>query len=77
MNPEIQYPELKEMKSGEIFIEWAYIVRFTGILKLYLRKIISKKEQNTFIRALKTEYNVQSSENLIKDERVELVTIEK
>jgi hypothetical protein len=27
MNPETQYPEIKEMKTDEIFIEWVYIVK--------------------------------------------------
>lgn len=76
MNPEVQYPELKHMKDSEMFVEWAYIVRPAGLLKLYLKKIIPKKERNIFVKALMLEYNVKEDlEDPNKLETVELVTI--
>ena len=84
MNPETLYPELKDMKSSEIFIELAYIVRdFKLEQKIHVRRIIPKTEQNAFIKALKLLYGVHKPDELDKDgdlykfERVELVTIEK
>ena len=84
MNPEIIYPELKDMKSSEIFIEWAYIIRdFSVDQKIHVRRIILKKEQNAFIKAMKMEYKVGKPDefdkngDLDKFERLELVTIEK
>ena len=82
MNPEIFYPELKNMKSSEIFIQWAVIVRdFTVDKRIHIRRIIPKKEQNALIKALKQEYGVGKPDELDKDpdkfERVELITIER
>ena len=84
MNLEIQYPELKTMKSSEIFIEWAYIVEnFVLVNKIHVRRIIPKKEKTIFVKALKLEYGVSPSPDvyedgyLVKFKRVELVTIEK
>jgi hypothetical protein len=80
---EVLYPELKTMKSSEIFIEWAYIVKGFGMPhKIHLRRIIPKREQNAMIKALKLVYNVKGAE-YYKDEDVKLfecinlVTIEK
>jgi hypothetical protein len=56
MNPETLYPELKEMKSSEIFIEWAYIVIGFKTIKIHIRRIINKKEKIIFVKALKQEY---------------------
>jgi len=76
MNPETLYPELKEMKSSEIFIEWAYIVRgFKLDQKVYVKRVIPKKEINIFIKALKMEYGVEAGPD--KFECINLVTIEK
>jgi len=77
MNLEIQYPELKNMKSNEIFIEWAYIVKSKNVIKIHVRKVIPKKEKTIFVKALKLEYNVVRSDDSSLDEVVELVTIEK
>ena len=82
MNPEILYPELKDMKSSEIFIEWAYIVKGFGLVeKIHLRKIIPKKEQNVLIKALKMEYGIDGKEygeeGFKLFECINLVTIEK
>ena len=85
MNPETLYPELKDMKPSEIFIEWAYVVRdFNLEQKIKVRRIIPKTEQNTFVKALKLVYGIGGKEDsydssgvLEKFERVELVTIEK
>jgi hypothetical protein len=71
MNPEIQYPEIKEMKDDEIFIEWAYIIRSKrngGDLKLHTKVLIKKLSRRTFVKALEQEYKVEQ-------EDVELVTI--
>jgi hypothetical protein len=58
MNPETQYPELKDMKLTEVFIEWAIMVEdFNVVRKIHVRRIIPKKEQNMLIKALKQEYN--------------------
>jgi hypothetical protein len=85
MNLEVQYPELKEMKKDELFIEWAYIVKEFNYIKVYVRKIIPKKEKNIFVKALKQEYGVKDSQFYIDKEYPEnnlfecinLVTIEK
>jgi hypothetical protein len=74
MNLETMYPELIEMKKDEIFIEWAYIVKEFNYIKVYVKKIIPKKEKNIFVKALKVEYNVHNDETF---ECVNLVTIEK
>ena len=74
MNLETQYPELKEMKKDELFIEWAYIVKEFHYTKVYVRKIIPKKEKSIFIKALKLEYDLHNDETF---ECVNLVTIEK
>lgn len=66
MNPEIMYPELKEMKNDEIFVEWAYVIRPSGVLKLHVATMIQKKAKDTFVRALKQKYG---------EEEIELVTI--
>jgi|WetSurSiteA1Bulk_404760.scaffolds.fasta_scaffold315718_2 hypothetical protein len=71
MNPEIQYPEIKEMKNDEIFIEWAYIIRSKrngGNLNLHTKTIIKKQSYRAFVKALEQEYKVEQ-------EDVELVTI--
>jgi hypothetical protein len=75
MNLEILYPELKTMKLTEIFIEWAYVVKGFSVNKIHVKRIIPRKEQNIFIKVLKTEYNINNDPN--KFERIELVTIEK
>jgi hypothetical protein len=84
MNPETLYPELKEMKASEIFIEWAYIVRdFKLDQKIHVRRVIPRTEQNAFVKALKLIYGVSKPDELDKEgylekfERVELVTIER
>jgi hypothetical protein len=80
MNLETIYPELKEMKSSEIFIEWAYIVRdFKLDWKIHMRRIIPKAQQAVFIKSLKMVYNVEDKEEngLTTFERINLVTIEK
>jgi hypothetical protein len=85
MNPETLYPELKEMKSSEIFIEWAYIVKgFRLVEKIHVRRVIPRKEKNIFVKALKQEYGIRGEEyykdedpNYCLFESVNLVTIEK
>ena len=77
MNLEILYPELKNMKSNEIFIEWAFIVKTKNIIKIHIRKVIPKKEKTIFVKALKLEYNVVRNDDPALDEVVELTTIEK
>ena len=77
MSPETQYPELKDMKPGEIFIEWAYIVKSKNVIKIHVKRIIPKKEKTIFVKALKLEYNVVRDDNPALDENVELVTIER
>ena len=78
MNPETLYPELKGMKNSEMLIEWAYIIRPSRVTKLYVRRLIPKKERNIFVKALEQEYGViHNSEDPNKDEYVELVTITK
>lgn len=65
MNPESKYPELKQMKPNEMFIEWAYIVcnwnhvRKTKVIKLQVCKIIPKKERNEFVKKLEEKYNAE------------------
>jgi len=78
MNLEIVYPELKDMKSNEIFVEWAYLIRTTGVEKLHIKTIIPKKELKAFTKALKLEHNLKvDPEDPNKNEVIELVTIEK
>ena len=77
MSPEIQYPELKEMKDSEIFIEWAYIVKSKNVIKIHVKRVISKKEKTIFVKALKLEYNIVRNDDPSLDEVVELITIEK
>jgi hypothetical protein len=85
MNPETLYPELKEMKSSEIFIEWAYIVKGFGLVeKIHVRRVIPKKQQGIFIKALKEQYGIQQDKSYFDDpeagklfECVNLVTIER
>ena len=77
MNPEDKYPELKDMKPNEIFVEWAYIVKSKNIIKIHVRKVINKKEKTIFVKALKLEYNVVRNDDPALDELVELTTIEK
>jgi len=77
MNLEILYPELKNMKSNEIFIEWAFIVKTKNIIKIHIKKVIPKKEKTIFVKALKLEYNVVRNDDPALDEVVELTTIEK
>lgn len=63
MNPEVKYPELKEMKSNEVFVEWAYAVKnnehkaTSEVLKIQLCRIIPKAELKAFVKALRLEYN--------------------
>lgn len=71
MNPEILYPEIKEMKSDEVFIEWAFVLRSKkhgGDLKLHTKVLIKANAKRAFVKALEQEYNVDQ-------EHVELVTI--
>ena len=78
MNPEIMYPELKTMKSDELFIEWAYIVKTKNVIKIHVKKLIPKKEKTIFVKALILEYNVvRDRDNWALDEFVHLTTIEK
>ena len=65
------------MKSNEIFIEWAFIVKTKNIIKIHIRKVIPKKEKTIFVKALKLEYNVVRNDDPALDEVVELTTIEK
>ena len=74
INLEVQYPELKDMKSLEIFIEWAYVVIGFKTIKIHIRKIIPKKEKTIFVKALKQEYIPEYTEIF---NYVDLVTIEK
>jgi hypothetical protein len=74
MNIEVQYPELINMKKDELFVEWAYIVKEFRYIKVYIRKIIPKKERNIFKKALELEYDVHNDETF---ECINLVTIEK
>jgi len=78
MNPEMQYPELKNMKENEMFVEWVYIVKPMGVLKLYIKKIIPKKERNAFVKALKVEYGVKEDpDDPTRSGVIELATITK
>ena len=78
MSPETQYPELKDMKSSEIFIEWAFIVKKDRLIKLYLKKIIPKKEMMIFRKALRSEYNLYTDpDNKHNNEIIDMITIEK
>ena len=76
MNPETLYPELKEMKSSEIFVEWAYIVKEFGYTKVFVRRIIPKKETPMLIKALRMEYCPAVDPENPKFSAVNLVTIE-
>jgi hypothetical protein len=67
MNPEILYPEIKEMKNDEIFIEWAYIVK-DEVQKIHMKTIIKKQSYRAFVKVLEEKYNVGQ-------EAIELVTI--
>lgn len=69
MNPETMYPELKEMKDSEMFIEWAYITKPSGYLKIHIKTVINKKSRDIFVKALKQEHNV------VDDEEIQLITI--
>ena len=76
INPEEQYPELKTMRSSEMFIEWAYVVKKRGVTKLHIKQIIPKKERPVFIKLLKLEYNIAYDPYSPYDnEEVELITI--
>jgi len=77
MNPEIMYPELKDIKNSEILVEWAYIVRPKRVTKIFVRRVIPKKERNIFVKALEMEYEVIDNDLPDKDEYIELVTIQK
>jgi hypothetical protein len=77
MNIEKLYPELKDMKANEIFIDWAFIVKSKNIIKIHVRKVILKKEKIIFVKALKLEYNVVRNDDPALDEVVELTTIER
>lgn len=77
MNFEIQYPELKDMKPNEIFIEWAYIIKSKNVIKIHIKRVIPKKEKTIFVKALKLEYNVVRNDDPSLDEIIELITIEK
>lgn len=57
MNPETEYPELKTMKAGEVFIEWACIVKGTEFFKVYIKKVIAKKDTKSEVSELKKVYN--------------------
>jgi hypothetical protein len=60
MNPETLYPELKDMNSSEIFVEWAVFVEdFSVVRKIHVRRVIPKKEQNILIKALRQEYDFE------------------
>lgn len=75
MNPETIYPELKDMKNSEMLVEWAYVVRPKRVTKIFVRRIIFKKERNIFVKALEMEYEVIHDELPDKDEYIELVII--
>jgi hypothetical protein len=76
MTLEGQYPELKDMKDSEMFIEWAYIVKTSGVTKLPIKRIFPKKERNAFVKVLELVHDVKKYiDDPSKDENVELVTI--
>jgi hypothetical protein len=68
MNPENLYPELKDMKPGEIFVEYARITKNDKITMIPVKKIILKDGRDDFVRELK---------RIIDYEIVELMTISK
>ena len=76
INPEFMYPELKTMKDSEMFVEWALIIKPSGLLKLYVKRIISKKERPAFIKALELEHNIKKDlEYYNHYNYIELITI--
>lgn len=77
MNLEIQYPELKDMKFNEIFVEWVYVIKSKNIIKIHTKKVIPKKEISIFVKAFKLEYNIVRNDDPALDELVELITIER
>ena len=68
MNPELQYPEIKDMNKDEVFVEWAYIIKPSGVTKLHTKVMVPKKTLNAFNKGLKELYQA---------DEVELVTISK
>jgi hypothetical protein len=73
MNPETLYPEIKDMKDNEIFVERAkiviYITQTTDqLIRLPINKIILKKDKAEFVKDLKDKYNAN---------KINLITIEK
>ena len=57
MNPETEYPELKSMKASEVFIEWACIVKGSEFFKVYIKKLIAKKDTKAEVFNLKKLHN--------------------
>jgi hypothetical protein len=53
---EERYPELRNMKANELFIEWACIMQGTHAVKLNLKRIIKKKDKDSLARELKATY---------------------
>jgi hypothetical protein len=59
MTHESIYPELKTMKSSEVFIEWVTIMNKKGkiLKKMKVLQIISKKELTVFLGDLREKYS--------------------
>ena len=78
MNLEIKYPELKEMKPDELFVEWAYISKNDEVVrKVFIGRVIKEVERPALTRALKFIYDVKLDKDNNRFEYVDFITIEK
>ena len=58
MNPEAEYPELLNMKQGEIFVENASIWKDgKKIAHVEVARVINSKDKNDLAKGLKAKYD--------------------
>jgi len=50
-----KYPQLKDLKPGEIFVESARIFKDKSYFSVYIGKVIDKDGQGEMIKALKSQ----------------------
>jgi hypothetical protein len=56
MNPETIHPEIKDMTKSETFIEYVFITKPGGFVKVNINKIIPKDSIESYLKEVGIQY---------------------
>ena len=65
MNPETLHPEIKDMAKNETFVEYVYVTKPKGFVRVNINKIILKDNVESYLKELGIQYGGEVT-NLVR-----------